>query len=729
MQPTLSHMSIANTRLLGTVREAVLPPLLDAFADVFDGLREPLLLQADAMEQDRAAFIDALFNLRQRRDAVLGGYRNHLVRAWQSLESELDPDHDLAPAPVPLPVELGDDLNLIRNDELEVQLAVQHLADVLVREWKSELLSLNGYLGWIEPGLRLDSDDNPFSPLQIAMAVAAGFREVAMPGLVRVAAVRACERDFVELVGPIYQSVHGSLMQQFGVPDQLTVRTRRASSIPSSSESAEESEPDWLSRFFVRWGDGVADAPEAPTAQETETSTLPPELHALLRESRAIRERASGRVVSAGPRTTLSQRELISILTLMQIASDEDIAAMVADSQKLLERLKRQMLKTAAMLGIESEAVNLDPADENVVDLIGMLFREIFEECDLHGAQRNTLAKLIAPLSKVALQDRQLFLQSSHPARRLLNVLAEASEGNAGETEDERALLDMVQATVERLVRDFNESQQVFRSLRGQFNAYYAQYRNAAELAEGKAAELQRREDAQEAGMAWAREVLLQKLSQRTIPELVRGVLLRDWVPFAASLHAAGRPQAPLTQLEGLWQSLSQSTRGADSSAVRSREAVADWLQPVWMSTGMDLPAIDRQRTDVLKALNEPPKPLRVVEKPDVEPVVAEVEVPDSMEGGADEITEGYFNELPVGSWLDFIDKDNNVQPGKLSWISPISARRLFVSRAGIRICVASPHELALMVKLERVRLHRDEDAFYSAMQGVIDQLDPAAAA
>ena len=72
MQPTLSHMSIANTRLLGTVREAVLPPLLDAFADVFDGLREPLLLQADAMEQDRAAFIDALFNLRQRRD-VGGG--------------------------------------------------------------------------------------------------------------------------------------------------------------------------------------------------------------------------------------------------------------------------------------------------------------------------------------------------------------------------------------------------------------------------------------------------------------------------------------------------------------------------------------------------------------------------------------------------------------------------------------------------------------------------------
>jgi hypothetical protein len=94
-----------------------------------------------------------------------------------------------------------------------------------------------------------------------------------------------------------------------------------------------------------------------------------------------------------------------------------------------------------------------------------------------------------------------------------------------------------------------------------------------------------------------------------------------------------------------------------------------------------------------------------------------------------DNVTAEYFSRLPVGSWLDFIDKDNRIQAGKLSWVSPISARLLFVSRAGTRIAVASPEELAVMVKLERVRLHRDDDAFYSAMQGVIDRLEPAVAA
>jgi hypothetical protein len=36
-----------------------------------------------------------------------------------------------------------------------------------------------------------------------------------------------------------------------------------------------------------------------------------------------------------------------------------------------------------------------------------------------------------------------------------------------------------------------------------------------------------------------------------------------------------------------------------------------------------------------------------------------------------------------------------------------------------------SPEELAVMVRLGRLRAHQDEDAFDSAMQGVIERLDP----
>ena len=101
------------------------------------------------------------------------------------------------------------------------------------------------------------------------------------------------------------------------------------------------------------------------------------------------------------------------------------------------------------------------------------------------------------------------------------------------------------------------------------------------------------------------------------------------------------------------------------------------------------------------------------------------LEAQEWMEGlqHLDPVMTAYFQGLREGSWLDFVDKDNRVQAGRLSWISPFSRRMMFVNRAGARICVASVQELVVMAQLGRVRMHRDEDAFYSAMQGVVDRL------
>ena len=47
------------------------------------------------------------------------------------------------------------------------------------------------------------------------------------------------------------------------------------------------------------------------------------------------------------------------------------------------------------------------------------------------------------------LHERRLFVRDGHPARRLLNLLVEACDGNGGETSAEQALLAQVQAAVD----------------------------------------------------------------------------------------------------------------------------------------------------------------------------------------------------------------------------------------------------------------------------------------
>jgi len=156
-----------------------------------------------------------------------------------------------------------------------------------------------------------------------------------------------------------------------------------------------------------------------------------------------------------------------------------------------------------------------------------------------------------------------------------------------------------------------------------------------------------------------------------------------------------------------------------------------DWLQPMWMASGQSRPAIAALREALFAALVKPqaPAPAPVAAEAPAQvpaPVLPGLlETHEWVEGmeQLDPVMVDFFQQLREGSWLDFVDKDNRVQAGRLSWISPVSRRLMFVNRAGARICVASVQELVVMAQLGRVRMHRDEDAFYSAMQGVVDRL------
>ncbi|MBX4373405.1 DUF1631 domain-containing protein, partial [Mycobacterium tuberculosis] len=75
---------------------------------------------------------------------------------------------------------------------------------------------------------------------------------------------------------------------------------------------------------------------------------------------------------------------------------------------------------------------------------------------------------------KVAMLDRRMFVQKTHPARKLLNSLAEACEGNTGESQAERVLMGKVEEIIERLVAEFNENLAIFLTLEEEFRDFLA---------------------------------------------------------------------------------------------------------------------------------------------------------------------------------------------------------------------------------------------------------------
>src|SRR5690606_3877396 len=374
------------------------------------------------------------------------------------------------------------------------------------------------------------------------------------------------------------------------------------------------------------------------------------------------------------------------------------------------------------------------------IDLVGMLFGVMLDERELEGRSRELIGRLVVPFVKVAMLDRRMFVQKTHPARQLLNSLAEACEGNTGESQAERVLMGKVEEIIERLVAEFNENLAIFLTLEEEFREFLAQHRRRIEIAERRAAETQRGQEKLELARRRAAAELDKRLQAGALPEAIENFLRQPWSHhLTLSLLREGDSGEGIDETLALADAVLEEVAQARRQVVERTllQAKAPVLRKVFTSVGLHgdasavaiealhatLQAIAEARPDLERALPELPQ-VTLPTPPAQDNAGFELEEAARAED-FDHTDADRFRHMEIGTWLDFIDKDGKVQAGKLSWVSPISARLLFVNRRGVRFCVASPEELAVMVRLERLRPHAADGAFDSAMQGVIDRLDP----
>ena len=84
---------------------------------------------------------------------------------------------------------------------------------------------------------------------------------------------------------------------------------------------------------------------------------------------------------------------------------------------------------------------------------------------------------------------------------------------------------------------------------------------------------------------------------------------------------------------------------------------------------------------------------------------------------------------LAIDTWVQLTGESGRSEPAKVSWISPISSRFLFVNRRGARVLVASAEELAAMEKQGRVHVRPSGSAFDNALQQIVGKLQTKMAA
>jgi hypothetical protein len=381
---------------------------------------------------------------------------------------------------------------------------------------------------------------------------------------------------------------------------------------------------------------------------------------------------------------------------------------------------------------------------EDAVDLVGMLFDVLLDERDFEPGVRRKIGRMLVPYVKVAVQDRRMFVFKGHPARRFLNAVAEACEGNHGEVPQERELLDHVDASIDRLVAEFNEDVAIFETLEQELRAFMAQHRQRIEIAERRAAETQRGRERLEQARARALVDVEMRRVARQLPAVLEDLLSGYATHYLTQLGLRGGAESEaygqaLATLDGVLATFDAAT--CSTATVELPTSERNGLVDMLASSGCVGTAADdaialierslqalAQTAPVEAPSGRLPAPVTpAVEPPAAPPVLQVVGGHDSLD--FDPAMAERMRALPIGTWLQITAASGRSEPAKICWVSPISSRLLFVNRRGARVLVASAEELAAMEKAGQVQLRPTGRAFDDALQQMVGRLQTRIAA
>ncbi|QIL20664.1 DUF1631 family protein [Thermomonas sp. HDW16] len=704
------------TLLLDALQKIALEKLKPAL-DATLGRVDDYLFQRSESGQDDFG-LNALRDLRRARSQIGQRFEQGLIAGFRALRDPRSAASDIA----------GNRLALISEDALEEQLANEQLADSLTRMHAPGLELLGKRLAYLTGRESLDGLDNPLNPVYIASLLRRSLEGVELDAGVRIVVFKFFERELATALSQSYERSN-TLLVSAGVLPQLRATARaEAPKPPAHVEQGDDGAAQTMSQ------------PPSPADQAVFANLL-----GLLQGWRSSQGAILGNQGGTGPAQTLSSNELMSILSLMQRDMPTQFEPTKRDSrQSLAEQLRSEVLGGARKLGVKSDNLHLDGLDEDAVDLVALLFDVLLDGPQYDADIRRKIGRMLVPYVKVAVQDRRMFLFKEHPARKLLNTVAEACEGNHGEAPQERELLGHVDSTIDRLVSEFNEDVAIFETLEQELRSYMAQHRKRFELAEKRAAEAQRGRERLEHARSATNALLAQHRGERELPavmnEFLSGyashhliqVMLRDGhgspryeeaVQAVDDLLLAfdhAELRTPAAEIPALPRKGFEAILSSSGCLGGAADAAIDSLQDALVRMAGGERAADN--TTHLPEQQVAPEPVASTEPEPLLEVVAGTDRLDFDPSGLERM-----RKLQVGSWIQLATSADRIEPAKVSWVSPISGRLLLVNRRGIRVLVASAEELAAMAKLGKVSLRDGETPFEDAMYQVAGRLQQAA--
>ncbi|MCC7635650.1 DUF1631 domain-containing protein [Stenotrophomonas rhizophila] len=442
--------------------------------------------------------------------------------------------------------------------------------------------------------------------------------------------------------------------------------------------------------------DTAADAPTGPAGQAAAASASVPA------------QGGEGSTAAAPAAVPVANEAVHATLARLQAQT-----AAIGGARRSMADLHNALL--AQMRADHGPQAALTVKDNDTFDLLDMLYGQIQHEVRPNAVAADLLTRLQVPVARAALSDPAFFVRDQHPARELLNAVAEAGANWLGEEDIDPQLVHKLGRAVDQVVSDYQDDAAVFETANEDIQQHFRALAHKAELAERRHVEAARGKERLETAKQQAATSIEQLCVQAEPPRFVQSLLKQAWSDvLTLTLLRSGEGSEQ-------WQQRQQETaRIAEVTCLPPGSAPSDTelggqVETALLQVGyhQDEAAAIARRLSTPGGEDDSSSRTELTAR-----IRARTRLGEQAEGSeahkatplarspAEEDRYRQLRTLPFGTWFEFTtNQQGDLRRQRLSWYSLLTDNALFVNPRGQKVGEHSLDALARLMASGQVRI------------------------
>lgn len=341
-------------------------------------------------------------------------------------------------------------VSLISDDTVKENHAIAEIIRQCEHLFYEELTSLNHTQLAIQPGRQTIADSqNPMFPEKLVRALVEIVKSLKLNADARIALYKVFEANVFSQLGFIY----GELIKRCDTtgPKPLYVVSEIKEDVEPTPASAEQPSAEFrlLQKKLELWRFA-----QFPSAYDS---------------------------ISVTGNAFFEHFEIKNALQILQQFSDD------SDQDKKKQSLKWRVLKKLEELSFGSKAKNLAKDDEDILDLVTLIFNKIAEDELIQDAVKTVVLRLDIPLAAAALGRYSVFTNGGNPVRQLLDDLFAAGMFLNVDDHDARLMQEHVASVVKKMTMAGGFEFSGWAAEAGEFSNYLDQQKQCSKSIEENA--------------------------------------------------------------------------------------------------------------------------------------------------------------------------------------------------------------------------------------------------